>query len=196
MMKTLLFLAVSAAFLIPFQIRAADFSKGLSPDDFAAAGLAKLSPDELAHLNALVQANRLGTTPARTPESSVGTPKPDESVPVSPRSAEQSRVARETPIPPKAEEHIVVAAGTKVSYREVETQLAGIFRGYEVGTILTLANGQRWMVTSGNYWASKNDFEKTRKVVIKPGALGSFFLEIEDGGRPKVKLVGSSSAPR
>jgi len=193
-MKTLLCVTVGVALLMIVRARASEFSKALSPQDFTAAGLTKLTPEELAHLDALVQAQRGGKTQSEPHESSIAVPNPAVSASHAQPAPEQRKVSQEMVAPQKREEAVVIAPGTKVSYREVETQLVGNFRGYQTGTILTLANGQRWAVTSGSYWTGKNDQEKTRKVVIKPGALGSFFLEIEDGGRPKVKLVGGNSS--
>ena len=194
-MKTLLCLTVSTAFLLIAQARASDFSKALSPEDFASAGLAKLTPEELAHLDALVHAQREGKAKTETRESPVTIAKSEKSevsaLP-SQQVPERPRVSQEAPNPQRKEESVVLAPGTKVSYRDVETQLVGSFRGYETGSILTLANGQRWVVTNGSYWAGKDDAEKPRKVVIKSGTLGSFFLDIENGGRPKVKLVAGN----
>ena len=56
--------------------------------------------------------------------------------------------------------------------------------------MLRLANGQQWRVIDGDFWAPAKTANKPRKVVIEPGAFGSFFLDIEDGGRPRVKIVG------
>ena len=72
----------------------------------------------------------------------------------------------------------------------VETAIEGPFRGYKKGDVLRLANGQRWQVIDGDFWAPAKTANKPRKVVIEPGSFGSFFLAIEDGGRPRVKIVG------
>jgi hypothetical protein len=44
-------------------------------------------------------------------------------------------------------------------------------------------------VVDGKYWSPPKSADQPRKVVVRPGAFGSFFLEIEDGGRPKVVYV-------
>jgi len=189
-----LFWTVSAGFLMLVSLRADEFSTALSPEDFSAAGLSKLSPQELAHLDALVRAQREGKAKTVARESAVTTTaKPAAVVSPARPATERPSVSPEGLATQKREEVVVIAPGTKVSYREVETQMAGNFHGYEVGSVLTLANGQRWVVTSGSYWTGTKEVGKPRKVVIKTGALGSFFLEIEDGGRPKVKLLDGNS---
>lgn len=154
----------------------ADFSKTLTPEEFAAAGLSKLTDAERAQLDALIQRQQ---------------------------SAEANRVRVETTAHVKAEASaaapaanssllhrmkVVLTPGADIAYEKVETELVGAFKGYEPGTILTLANGQQWKVVDGT-WFPTRKIDRPRKVVIAPGVLGSFFLEIEDGGRPKVKIV-------
>ena len=153
---------------------ATEFSKTLSPADFSAAGLTKLSEEELNRLNALIERQRRGekTSNAAEQPAAAGLGKSD-------TTADRDKV--------------VLTPGTRIEYSHVETQLTGSFRGYEPGTVLSLANGQRWRVVDGTYWASAKDAEKLRKVVIEPGVLGSFFLRIDDGGRPKVRYVGPTN---
>jgi hypothetical protein len=63
----LLFLV--AALLAPTVVRAdGSFSQGLTPDQFQAAGLGKLTPDELARLDALVAARVSGQVQAKVQE--------------------------------------------------------------------------------------------------------------------------------
>jgi hypothetical protein len=155
---------------------AAEFSGRLTPEEFAAAGLAKLSPTELTRLDALV---RTHTEPsregAREGSGPAGFTKADE-------AAERPRGLRERL-------RVVLTPGTQIDYRALETEMGEPFRGYRPGQILKLANGQRWRVVDGKYWSPPKSADQPRKVVVRPGVLGSFFLEIEDGGRPKVVYV-------
>lgn len=153
---------------------ATEFSKTLSPADFSAAGLTKLSAEELSRLNALIERQRSGGAKSNATEqrAASGLGKSDKTA---------------------GRKSVVVTPGTTIEYSQVETQLMGSFRGYEPGTVLSLANGQRWRVVDGTYWSSSKDAEKLRKVVIEPGVLGSFFLRIDDGGRPKVRYVGPTN---
>ena len=149
-----------------------EFSKTLTPEEFSAAGLAKLNADELARLNALIEAQRSSSADKAGHEA----------------KDQQPVAVKEGGLLDRL--RVVLAPGTAIEYATVETQLTGSFRGYEPGTVLTLANGQRWRVVEGSYWASAKDANKVRKVEIVPGVLGSFFLRIDDGGRPKVTFVG------
>jgi len=185
-MKNLLRLMMAALVLGGLAARADDFSKTLAPEDFAAAGLAKLTPEELARLDALVQAQRSGEVAKVREETAVKVR--EETV-----AKVRAEVAAEKP------EHaggllsrvrVMLTPGTQIDYAEVETAIKGPFRGYEKGSLIRLANGQIWQVTDGSYWAPKKDEDKPRKVVIQPGTFGSFFLKIEDGGRPRVKFSG------
>jgi hypothetical protein len=84
---------------------------------------------------------------------------------------------------------VLLKPGTEIEYETIETRLLGDFRGWSAGTVLTLENGQRWEVVQGEYYTGREPGPRTVKVV--PGALGSFFLEIEGvKQRPKVKFVG------
>lgn len=159
----------------------AEFSERLSPEEFSAAGLSKLSAEELNRLNALIQRQRRADgerNEQRTRETGTTGAETSATTPLGKASGR---------------DRVVLTPGTSVEYLQVETRLTGSFRGYERGTVLTLANGQRWRVVDGSYWASAKDADKRRKVVIEPGVLGSFFLRIQDGGRPKVRYVGPAS---
>lgn len=158
-----------------------DFSKTLSAEEFSAAGLSKLNADELARLNALIEAQRsssLEKVRRETVNSAAG-------------KRGEAAAGKENGLLDRL--RVVLAPGTAIEYATIETQLTGSFRGYQPGTVLTLANGQRWRVVEGTYWASAKDADKVRKVEIVPGVLGSFFLRINDGGRPKVSFVGSTT---
>ena len=158
----------------------AEFSESLSSEEFSAAGLNKLSVDELNRLNAFVASRdskeRKQTGHGKKPE-------------VASSHEERSTSGKGDHAP--GPRRVVVNPGTTIEYGKMESQLMGAFRGYEPGTILTLANGQRWRVVDGSYWAPAKDAEKVRKAVIEPGVFGSFFLRIDSGGRPKVKFVGN-----
>jgi len=166
---------------------AQEFSKTLTPEEFAAAGLGRLTPDELARLDALVQAQRSGEV-AKVKEETAAKVREETAAKV------RAEVAAEKP----AHEggllkrvRVLLTPGTQIDYETVETAIKGPFRGYEKGSLIHLANGQIWQVTDGSYWSPKKEENKPRKAVIEPGSMGSFFLWIEDGGRPRVKFSGN-----
>jgi hypothetical protein len=171
------------------ELKAEDFSRSLTPEEFKAAGLDKLSPEELAKLNALVSGQH-------TVE--IAKVREETTVKVRAETAAQvkAEIAAEKPAQKDSLLHrmkVVLTPGTDISYETIETQLVGKYRGFDPGTVLALANGQRWRVVEGSYWSPARDENKPRKVKIVPGTLGSFFIEIEDGGRAKVKIVSNGS---
>jgi hypothetical protein len=151
-----------------------DFSQTLTPEEFAAAGLNALTAEQLARLDALIARKEAAVVTRVTKDV---TAKQKEVAASAPHQSFLNRMK------------VVLTPGTEINYESVETSLVGSFRGYQAGTVLTLANDQQWRVVDGTYWAPAKNADRPRKVVIQPGALGSFFLEIEDGGRPKVKFV-------
>lgn len=188
-------------------LRADEFTKSLTPEQFAAAGLGKLSPEELAKLDALVKAQQSGELAKARDEAAAREHETAERVRVETAAKVQketeakvrAEVAAQKAAEPKKGERmsvlgrmrVLLTPGAEVEYARVETQIVGPFRGYEKGTHLKLSNGQVWRVTEGSFWAPAKDANKVRHAVIEPGVLGSFFLAIEDGGRPKVKLVSN-----
>lgn len=147
------------------------FSDGLGKADFKAAGLEKLSGAERARLDALVKAYAAGDYKAA---EAAAAPAP------SPASA---------PKPPAPKKQIVkIDPGAEIEYNTMDSELAGTFAGFEKGTVFTLTNGQRWKVVDGTYVCGPD--ERVKKVRVKPGVLGSFFLEFEKVGvRAKAQLV-------
>lgn len=67
----------------------------------------------------------------------------------------------------------------------VQSALKGEFRGWSIGTVFELENGQRWRVTEGSLFLGKP--VPPPKVTIKPGLMGGWFLEVE-GQTPKAKV--------
>ena len=139
----------------------AGFSRGLAPQEFQAAGLGKLTAEELARLDALVGAHRAGRAAAELP-------------------------ARGEPAPAGREARVVVAPGTKVEFAAVESRLAATFTGWEPRGVFALENGQRWREANGTTYVSPP--LSAPKVRITPGAFGAFWLEIE-GVRVRAKVI-------
>ncbi len=218
----------------------ASFTKSLTPAEFAAAGLDKLTPEERAKLDALVHARQSGAVAKATEETTkvVTATVRDETtkavtetvraettqavaaavraqttqeVTEAVRAETAKKVAAEVRQQVEAEDKkaaekkaasagfldrvkVVLKPGTEIEYTTLDATLAYNFHGWEKGTRLTLTNGQRWEVTDDDhYWAPASD--KPVHVRIVPGILGSFFMEIEHGGRPRVKFIGNVAAP-
>jgi hypothetical protein len=210
-------------------LRADDsFTKGLTPAEFAAAGIDKLTPEQLAKLDELVRARQSGavakakdettkvvaatvreeTTKAVTQAVRAETTK---TVTAAVRAETAQQMAAEVRQQVQAEDRkaaqkqaaaagfidrmkVVLKPGTEIEYTTLDAALVSPFRGWQQGPILTLTNGQRWMVTDDDkFWAPASD--KPVHVRIVPGILGGFFMEIEHGGRPRVKFLGNTNAP-
>lgn len=197
MKKSWLWLGVGLVLLGPTSAGAAGFSRSLPPSSFAEAGLTKLTPQELARLDELVAA-RLHEQVDQTRKEA------DQRV-----AAEVQRVKSEadrrveTAIATAEKKassesllhrmRVVLTPGTQVDYATIESKLAGPFYGYEPGTELTLENGQRWQVLEGKYWSPKREAHQERKVVVRPGVLGSFYIDIEGAGSARVSLRSSGT---
>lgn len=68
----------------------------------------------------------------------------------------------------------------------IASTLVGELRGWSRGTEITLANGQRWRVTEGDYTSMKRI--SNANVVITPGLVGAWYLSVE-GHVPKPKVT-------
>jgi hypothetical protein len=180
------------------------FTKSLSPADFQAAGLGKLTPGELAALDALIEGRQTGAViKAKEETTQVVTAKVrEETTKVVTETVRKQVQAEDVKEAQKKQSSmgfveklkVVLKPGTEIEYTTLDAMLVPPFTGWEKGTVFTLTNGQRWIVTDeGNYWSPKKN--KPVPARIEPGALGSFFMEIEKGGRPRVKFLDNTSAP-
>lgn len=169
-----------------------DFSKALRPQDYAAAGLGKLSAEERARLDALVRDYRSGALEAAKREAAAAAQA---------RAAAEARAAKaeadakssaaavaKKPEPgPSLLERakVLLTPGTKIEYSTLESRIAGEFRGWAPKTIFKLENGQRWQVVDNESYVTKP--VPGPAVKISPGVLGAFWMSIE-GVNPRVKV--------
>jgi biotin carboxyl carrier protein len=173
------------------------FSGAVSPEDFAAAGLGRLTPAELARLDALVRDYRSGALErARREAESVA--RASAAAQAAREAAEQratqaeararaaENAARQAEGGLLARAKVLLTPGTQVEYSTVESRLVGDFLGWEGRTLFTLENGQRWQSAGEAVYISPPI--RSPAVRIVPGALGSFWLVVE-GVKPRVKVV-------
>jgi hypothetical protein len=248
-------LTLACALLGGGLLRAAEpepFTKSLTPEEFAAAGLDKLTPEQRAKLDALVRARQTGAVAKakeETAQAVTSTVREQTTQEVTKAVTEQVRaqttaevtkavteqvraqttaevtqtvteqvqaetakeVAAEVRQQTQAEDkkaseqkaasagvldrmRVVLKPGTEIDYTTLDATVAGPFHGWQKDTVITLTNGQRWVVTDDDhYWVP--DSGKPIHVRIVPGILGSFFMEIERGGRPRVRFLGHVKAP-
>jgi hypothetical protein len=164
------------------------FTHTLDPAAFAAAGLQKLTAEERAYLDALVQEYRIagGATRDAAAAAAAELPGPAER-PASPPRAEV------TAAPVVAEQgergsgrRVRIAPGTEVEFTTIESRIAGEFRGWRGRTVFTLENGQRWQTDGSSSYVTPP--VPAPAVKIEPGLLGSFWMTVE-GVNPRVRVT-------
>lgn len=162
------------------------FTQKLTPDEFAQAGLGKLTPQELAALNALVHAHEAGAVAVAQVETT-------RSVTAQVKAEDRQQVQKQANDGFLERVKVLLKPGTEIEYTELDAAIPPGFLGFERGTVITLDNGQRWKVVDDT-----NDyFRKTTqplKVRITAGKLGGFWMDIATSLRPQVKFVGNTFA--
>ncbi len=163
----------------------AEFSRTIRAEDFAAAGLGKLSAEEVRRLDALVRDFKSGALERAQREAAVAQARAADAEARAQASARaQKEKASDAGILAKAK--VMLTPGTQVEFATVESRITGEFRGWEGRTLFTLENGQRWQVVGGEPYASPVIMNPAVK--IAPGIMGSFWMTVE-GVRPRVKVV-------
>lgn len=166
------------------------FTRLLTAEELAAAGLDRLTPAERARLDELVRKHESGEL-ARARAEAVAAQAAAEKAAQAAAAAEAKAADGETRgdgFFTKARK-VILRPGAEVAYEAEDTELVGTFSGFEPGTVFTFANGQRWRVEDGSYVTGPNP--KVRKVRVEPGLLGAFFLRFEGVSvRAKARIVG------
>lgn len=169
-MKSLavVFLALCA---VVSSVAAEGFLKSLPADQFAAAGLDKLTPEELARLEKIVAERERAVAPESTaalpPAAAKAEPKLS-----GPGWLRALVTLQETSEKPDAADAIV-------------TRLAGDYDGWTGKTVFKLENGQVWQQVGGG--ERIDDKRSAPTVKIYPGMMGAYWLEVE-GVRERVKV--------
>ncbi len=181
-------LILALALMLAVSARAQDsFTRSLPLADFQAAGLGKLSPDELSRLDALVRGRQAGAVSKATEET---TRKVEatvrEQVHAEDRAAAQGQASAGIIDRMK----VILKPGTEVDYTTLDAMIPSGYSGWHTGSVFTLTNGQQWTVTeSGEDYTTPTG--RPVRVKIIPGSMGSFFMEIEGAGRVRVKFRGN-----
>jgi hypothetical protein len=105
----------------------------LTPEEFAQAGLDKLSSGELSALEAALAAHQL-------------LPAAKHPAPPLPASSPTASVARQSPSPDLGAEQVAAVVATANTSGELRTHIEGTLEGYSGRAIFKLANGQIWQV--------------------------------------------------
>ncbi|MDG2525861.1 hypothetical protein P6166_10905 [Stenotrophomonas sp. HITSZ_GD] len=143
-----------------------DLQQQMTPAQFKAAGLDKLSASELAALNDWLQ----GKVAAETEKAA---------------SAAALAQARE-----EGRQEVITKNRGFLDFgskEPIESTLAGEFTGFGKGRRYVLANGQEWEQTESTELRARKD---SPKVKIKPGLIGVWYLQVEGyNTMPKVRRV-------
>ena len=144
------------------------FSQVVRPEDFSAAGLTKLSVEERARLDALVETYKSGALATVRREAEAATAA---------QIAAETR-AKQAEAGFLAKAKVMLTPGTEVEYLAVESRISGTFSGWEGRQIFTLENGQRWQLANPeSYYAPEM---QGPKVLITPAALGGFWMSLPE----------------
>lgn len=186
------------------------FSKSVPAAEFSAAGLSKLSPEELARLDALVRDYKSGALEAARREAAVAADARAKAEVAAKRAEATARSEADRAERAEAKARVADAAdkksdaslltrakvlltpGTQIEYTTVDAKLVGEFRGWQPRMVFTLDNGQRWQVISADSYVVS--IEQAPKVKIVPGVLGTFWMHVE-GHRQRAKVAFMSSNP-
>ncbi len=174
------------------------FSTSVPAGEFSAAGLTKLSPEELARLDALVRDFKSGAL-AKAQREAAAAAKAQAAAEAKAARAEdgmraakaqaQAQAAAPAKVPAgnaPAKGKVTLEPGTQVEFSTVESRIAGTFNGWEARTVFTLENGQRWRNMSNDSYVTSPVQAPSVKIV--PGMLGSFWMTVE-GVKQRVKVA-------
>jgi hypothetical protein len=176
------------------------FTKAVPANEFTAAGLSKLTPEELLRLDLLVERYSKGALQAAEQEAVNANERAAEAE----KKAALAKVEAQSQIA-KAQEEIkktsetllnraknLLAPGSPIEYKTTESRIVGSISGWEPNSIFELENGQIWAVADGSEYVYGGSV-KGPKVILKPARfLGGFQLEIIGMGTFRVRLVGNT----
>lgn len=156
---------------------AGDFTRTMTPEEKAAAGLDKLNETELAQLKAAVERYKSGEVSEAKKEAEARVAAAEAKVQTGEKKQPGWLGALLTL--KKTEEKIDEA-------QEIESRLAGKLVNFEGRRRFELENGQVWqMIETGSY---AGPALANPRVTVRPGLMGTFWLKIPEAAlRAKVK---------
>jgi hypothetical protein len=170
-------LLLATLLLGPVAAFAGEFARSLTPEKMQAAGLAKLTPGELGELEALVELYKAGALE----KAAALAPAP--TAPAAPATATETPEAKSKKLMPDWIGALItmkrVESQPTNKSQALESRLAGEFRGWSGQTNFKLENGQIWATAHKGDSYVYTPALQSPKVKIKPGAMGTFWLEIE-----------------
>lgn len=192
------------ALVLAVTVQAQDFTRTMTAEEQAAAGLEKLSPAELAKLKAAVERYKAGAVAVVQEEAEQKVAATEAKV----KEAEQRVAAAEVKV---QEAETKVASATSAEKRKgpswlsalvtlkraeakpdaeeaIESRLAGSIETFQGRRSFALENGQIWQMIETDSYAGPS---YQRPIVrVRPGILGTFWLLIPEAAvRVRVKPV-------
>jgi hypothetical protein len=176
------------------------FSQAVSAGDFNAAGLAKLTPAELARLDQLISAYKSGLL-EQAQQQAAAAEAAKASAETRARQAEaDAKEAKAAKATAEAEAkqnkpsflgraEALISPGTKIEYKPVESRLVGDITGWDSRTIFLLENGQRWQVADYSHYFNGSPVRNPAVTVRPVRVFGGFEMDIEGLGVMRVRLV-------
>lgn len=155
-------LALSVSCLSLHAQQAIVLQQQMGTADFTQAGLNKLQPAELAHLQEWLTAH--------APELAASVPASDV------KSA--SVAANKTPSQGTGWFGHKSSSTSEQSRRIVVSPIAGSFDGWQKGSVLSLKNGQKWRVSDDSALTTAKPLESP-EATVKPGAIGGWILKVK-----------------
>lgn len=172
------------AILLSVQAAAAggEFTKNLTPENLRSAGLVKLTPEEIAQLEILIERYKTGAV-----EQAVAAVPP---VPPAPAAQPVPETKSASILPDWVGALITLKRAENqpaTKSQALEARLVGEFKGWSGRTNFKLENGQVWTQVNNDSYPYTPAL-KSPKVKIFPATFGTFWLEIEGvGQRCRVK---------
>ena len=177
MKKSAMIIGIWAAAVLLAQ-GAEPFSRSVSPAEFAAAGLPKLSASELTQLDTLFAKYRTARAePAPAVARAVGTPP----TPTAPAKS----ALRKTE--PSADNDSLISKAKKIFTQtkesahpgSIEGQIDGWFDGWTSNTMWRLKDGTQWRAENSQPGFTSNPV-RDPKVKIYPAAINGYWLEFPE----------------
>lgn len=193
------------ALVLAVAVQAQDFTRTMTAEEQAVAGLEKLSPAELARLKAFVERYKAGAVAVVQEQAEQKVAATEAKVKV----AEQKIAVAEAKA--KEAETKIVTGGESTADKKgprwfsalltlkkaeakpeaeeaIESRLAGSIKNFSGRRSFTLENGQVWQMIEADSYAGPT-YERP-VVRVRPGLFGTFWLQIPEAAvRVKVKPV-------
>lgn len=154
-----------------------EFARNLTPEEIRASGLAKLTPQELAQLEKLIEGYKTGTLekPAAVVQNpaAMAAPAPET------RPAPAGRGDKKLPDWVGALITLKRSEQSPSKVEPLESRIAGDFEGWSGRTNFKLENGQVWTQVNKDDTYVYTPALKFPKVKIVPAAFGTFMMEVE-----------------